>query len=120
MAIPRISFADRRPRHRGVSRQFLVALGRVALVRALVSVPAMAPEKLEVVRRQLDDEGITAKHEVLVARGEVGVEMLAERGVEVETMGRGVEQDREYFLAAGAAGAIAAERLRWSENSGSD
>jgi hypothetical protein len=117
VAVPRISFADQRVRHRGVSRQFLVALGRVALVRALVSVPAMEPEKLELVRRQLDDAGITGEHDVLVARGEVGLETLAERGVEVKSMGRTVEEDREFFLAAGAAGAVAAERLTWTGNS---
>ncbi len=120
IAIPRISFADRRPRHHGVSRQFLVALGRVALTQALVSVPAMQPERLELVQRQLDDEGITTKHEVLVARGEAGIEALAAHGVEVKSMGRSVEADPEFFLAAGAAGAIAVERLRWTKNSESD
>jgi hypothetical protein len=120
VAIPRISFADRRPRHHGVSRQFLVALGRVALTEALVSVPAMQPERLELVQRQLDDEGITTKHEVLVARGEAGIEALAAHGVEVKSMGRSVEADPEFFLAAGAAGAIAVERLRWTESSRSD
>jgi len=111
IAVPRISFADARPRHRGVSRQSLVTLGRVALIPAAVAVPQMAPEKLELVHRQLDDEGITEKHEVLVARGEMGLEELARRGVEVKTMGRTIEQDREFFLTAAAAGAIAAERL---------
>jgi hypothetical protein len=120
IAVPRISFADPRPRHHGVSRQSLVALGRVALVEAIVSVPQMDPEKLELVHRQLDDEGITQKHEVLLARGEAGLEELARRGVEVKTMGRSVEEDREFFLAAGAAGAIAAERLRWEGSSQSD
>ncbi len=120
IAIPRISFADSRPRHHGVSRQFLVALGRVALTEALVSVPAMQPERLELVQRQLDDEGITTKHEVLVARGEAGIEALAAHGVEVKSMGRSVEADPEFFLAAGAAGAIAVERLRWTKNSESD
>ncbi len=115
IAVPRISFADPRPRHHGVSRQSLVALGRVALVEAIVSVPQMDPEKVELVHRQLDDEGITQKHEVLLARGEAGLEELARRGVEVKTMGRSVEEDREFFLAAAAAGAIAAERLRWEE-----
>ena len=89
----------------------------MALVRARVSVPAMEPEKLELVRRQLDDAGITAEHDVLGARGEVGLETLAERGVEVKSMGRTVEQDREFFLAGGAAGAVAAERLTWTGNS---
>lgn len=117
IAIPRISFADERPRHRGVSRQTLVALGRVALLESVVTVPAMEPEKLEIVHRQLDDAGITERHEVLVAKGEVGLEALAERGVAVTTMGRGVEEDPEFFLAAGAAGAVAAEAMKWTQNS---
>jgi hypothetical protein len=120
IAVPRISFADPRPRHHGVSRQSLVALGRVALIPAVVAVPGMAAEKLELVRRQLEEEGITEKHEVLVARGEIGVEALTQRGLQVKTMGRGVEQDPEFFLTAGAAGAIAAERLTWTQGSESD
>jgi hypothetical protein len=116
IAVPRVSFADPRPRHRGVSRQSLIALGRVALVQAVVAVPDMPPEKLEFVHRQLDDEGITAKHEVIVAKGEAGVEELAARNLAVKTMGRSPEQDPEFFLAAGAAGVIAAERLTWGES----
>jgi len=112
IAVPRISFADPRPRHQGVSRQSLIAIGRVALVSAVVSLPEMAPEKLEVVQRQLEEEGIFEKHEVLVAQGEAGVQALAARGIEMKTMGRTVEQDPEFFLAAGAAGAIAAARLK--------
>jgi len=120
IAVPRISFADPRSRHRGVSRQTLVALGRVALVRAIVSLPDMPADRLELVRRQLDDEGLTAKHDVLIARGEIGLQTLRERGVEVKTMGRRPEEDPEFFLAAGAAGAIAAQRLTWDETPGSD
>lgn len=120
IAVPRISFADPRPRHRGVSRQSLVVLGRVTLVRAVVSVPQMAAERLELVRRQLDDEAITVKHDVLVARGEPGIERLRDAGIAVTTMGRSIEDDPEFFLAAGAAGAIAAERLTWDESSRSD
>jgi hypothetical protein len=50
----------------------------------------------------------------------MGVQALRERNIEVKTMGRAVDEDPEFFLAAGAAGAIAAERLRWIENSSSD
>ncbi len=118
VAALRISFADPRPRHHGVSRQSLIALGKVTLVEAVVTVPQMDPEKLELVRRQLDDEGITERHEVLLVRGEIGVTTLAERAVSVTTMGRTVEQDPEFFLAGGAAGAVAAEGLKWTGNSG--
>ena len=120
VAVPRISFADPRARHRGVSRQTLVALGRVALVAALVAVPAMDPERLEFVHRQLDDEGITERHEVMVAKGEIGLETLVEKGVEVKSMGRSPAEDPEFFLAAGAAGAVAIEGVTWTENSESD
>jgi hypothetical protein len=120
IAVLRISFADPRPRHRGVSRQSLVTLGRVTLVEAVVVVPEMEPDRLELVRRQLDDEGITEHHEVLVARGEMGIQTLADRGVEVKTMGRTVEEDPEFFLAAGAAGAVAAQGLKWTKSSEND
>ncbi len=111
IAVPRISFADPRPRHRGVSSQTLVVLGQVALVRAAVSVPAMAEERLALVHRQLDDAGVTARHDVLVVNGEGGLRVLEERGVEARSMGRTPADDPEFFLAAGAAGALAAEAL---------
>jgi hypothetical protein len=111
IAVPRISFADPRPRHRGVSRQTLVVLGQVALVQAVVSVPMMAEERLEVVHRQLDDAGITERHDVLVVNGETGLQALGERGIEASSMGRTAQDDPEFFLAAGAAGALAAEQL---------
>jgi hypothetical protein len=111
IAVPRISFADPRPRHRGVSSHTLVVLGQVALVRAAVSVPAMAEERLALVHQQLDDAGVTARHDVLVVNGEAGLQVLQERGIEARSMGRTPEDDPEFFLAAGAAGALAAEAL---------
>jgi hypothetical protein len=120
IAVPRVSFADPRERHRGVSRQSLVALGQVALVQAVVAVPAMDSDRLELVHRQLDDAGITERHEVLVAKGEIGLQVLAQHGVEVTTMGRRVDEDPEFFLAAGAAGAVAVEAITWTNNSEKD
>ncbi len=89
----------------------MIALGRVALTQTVVSVPDMAQEKLDLVQRQLEEAGIFEKHEVLVARGEPGLELLKQHGIEVKTMGRTMDEDREFFLAAAAAGAIAAARF---------
>jgi hypothetical protein len=111
IAVPRISFADPRPRHRGVSRQTLVVLGKVALSPAVVSLPMMDEEKLEMIRRQLDDAGIIEKHDVLIVKGEIGLQVMEERGIEAKSMGRTAKDDPEFFLAAGAAGALAAESL---------
>jgi hypothetical protein len=52
--------------------------------------------------------------------GEIGMDALRERGIDVRTVGRSAEEDPEFFLAAGAAGAIAAEGLRWAPSSSSD
>jgi hypothetical protein len=115
IAVPRISFADSRPRHRGVSRQSLVTLGRATQVECLVAIPEMEAEKLEYVQRQLEEEGILSQHQVLVAKGDLGVTALEQRGLEVKSMGRTAAEDPEFFLAAGAAGAIAAARLAGGE-----
>jgi len=71
----------------------------------------MDEEKLEMIRRQLDDAGIIEKHDVLIVKGEIGLQVMEERGIEAKSMGRTAKDDPEFFLAAGAAGALAAESL---------
>jgi hypothetical protein len=50
------------------------------------------------------------------------VEELQGRGFDVETMGRGIEDDPAFFLAAGAAGVLAGrmavENRRWRRPAG--
>lgn len=112
IAAVRLSFADPRPRHRGISQQFLVALGKIALRRAVIPLPTLAAEKLLLLQTQLKETGIDRQHEVVLEEGEVGLEELRRRAIVVTSMGRSIAQDREFFLAAGAAGAAAAKRLK--------
>ena len=109
VAIPRISFADPRPRHRGLSRQTAVALGQVALRPAVVAIPAMAPERAALVQQQLDESGISSRHRVVIRDGAIGVEALTRCDLDVASMGRSPDQDPERFWAAGAAAVIAKE-----------
>lgn len=111
VAAARISFADPRARHRGISRQFLVSLGRVALWRAVVAIPELEEEKLSFLQEQLRQEGISSRHEIVIENGEAGIEELRRRQIRVTSMGRSMDEDREFFLAAGAAGAAAAKIL---------
>lgn len=92
----RVSEGDQRERHRGVSHHSRTVLD---LVHAPVTVAA---------------------HPLLGARGRVdAVEvdepdtpaLLEAQGLRVTTMGRGPDQDRAFFQAAGAAGALAARML---------
>ncbi len=102
----RISEADARSRHRGVSHHSLTAYGRVALAPADVVVPSLPGFFGERVRDQAWHLG--ERHTLV----EVSVQGLEDEvralPVKVSTMGRGLEEDRAAFLSAAAAGRHAA------------
>ncbi|HHV62174.1 MAG TPA: DUF3866 family protein [Firmicutes bacterium] len=106
--IPRISFADPRPRHRGLSHHSLTNLREVAVTPAIVCLPDLPRERWLVLRSQLDDEVIKKRHVIVTEDGVPGVNLLKEEGVPATTMGRGLDDDPEFFLAAAAAGSFAA------------
>jgi hypothetical protein len=112
VAALRISDADARSRHRGVSHHSATAYGRVALVPADVVVPVYVDELADLgvlVSAQAADLG--SRHRLV----EVGLDGLYEAlrasPVPLSTMGRGLDQDPAAFLAAAAAGRHAATLL---------
>lgn len=110
IAVLRLSTADSRPRHQGVSHHTCTALGRVAQTRSTVVVPRLTDGHLqEEVYRQLAAAGITVRHSLVDAPGELGLELLARLGVPLSSMGRGPQDDLPFFLAAAAAGWVAGE-----------
>jgi hypothetical protein len=109
VAALRVSAADPRPRHRGVSHHSLTAIGRVALTPADVVVPVL-PEPLGAeVRRACAPLG--ERHRLVEVRTEGLDGALAAAPVELSSMGRGLGDDPAYFLAAAAAGCHAASLL---------
>ena len=52
--------------------------------------------------------GLEERHHLVEVDGRPGIDGLAERGTRVTSMGRGPEDDPAFFLAAGAAGVLAA------------
>lgn len=116
VAALRVSGADARPRHRGISHHSLTAIGRVATARSTVVVPRFdgvrLPEEAApttgldaVVDAQLTRLG----HHDLVHETVDGLyEALSEVPVRLSTMGRGLAQDPAAFLAVAAAGRVAA------------
>ncbi len=112
IAIPRISFADPRKRHRGVSHHTLTALGRVALQPALVAVPRLEEEAQRYIESQLSAAGIPARHQVVVTDGGPALEGMKAYDLKVSTMGRGPHETPEFFLACGAAARLAVDVCR--------
>lgn len=113
IAIPRLSFADPRPRHRGVSHHFLTALGRVARTPAVIPLPALGGVEEESIRERVGELlAVPGCPPHVVER--VDVEFFGEclRGREwaAVSMGRGFAADPAAFLAPAAAGRLAAEQ----------
>ncbi|WP_147131484.1 DUF3866 family protein [Stackebrandtia albiflava] len=103
----RISDADARDRHVGVSHHSLTAYGRVALAAADLPVPTgLAPELAARVSEQL--EPLRSRHRVVPVDAEGLVEAMRRSPVRLSTMGRGLDADLAYFLACAAAGRHAA------------
>lgn len=106
----RISEADPRPRHRGISHHSLTSYGRVALARADVAVPELPGEFGKQVTAQAAPLG--ERHQLVSVPVDGLMEPLAGCPVRLSTMGRGLAEDGAYFLAAAAAGRHAARLLR--------
>ena len=112
----RVSFADPRERHRGVSHHAITALSRVALVPVHVAVPQTLDEhRRAVMWDALRSARLEERHQLVEATGQPALDVLRQSGVDVESMGRAIEDDPEFFLAGGAAGVLAGRMAarRW-------
>ncbi len=103
----RISGVDPRERHRGVSHHSTTAFGRVALAGLDLVVPAGLPEPLAARVRE-DLAGQPARNRVVQVPTDGLAAALRACPVPLSTMGRGLDEDHAYFLAAAAAGRYAA------------
>ena len=106
----RISDADPRMRHHGVSHHSVTAYGRVALARADVVVPALAGEFG--VRVAAEAAALSGRHDLVTVPADGLETALRACPARLSTMGRGLDEDLAYFLAAAAAGRHAGRLLR--------
>lgn len=106
----RISGADARARHRGLSHHSVTAYGRIALAAADLVVPdGLDPDLAATVQRGV--AGLAERHRI-VRVGVAGLDAaLRASPAALSTMGRDLDADYAYFLAAAAAGRHAATLL---------
>lgn len=103
----RISDADPRERHRGISHHSLTAYGRVALAPADLVVPAEFGDLTPAGFGDLvaaDLATLPPRHRVVKVAVDGLDEALRALPVRLSTMGRGLDEDHAYFLASAAAG----------------
>ena len=112
VACLRVSQADARPRHLGISHHSMTAYGRVALAGADVVIPILEGALGAQVRREAEvlcePRPGAAQHRLVEVPVDGLMELLraaeAETGVRLSTMRRGLDEDTAAFIAAAAAG----------------
>ncbi|MEA4882173.1 MAG: DUF3866 family protein [Clostridia bacterium] len=110
--VPRLSRRDPRPRHRPVSHHTITVLEDVCCTPATCVIASdMDPAFSEEVRAALADAVRGRGHSMESAPGRDAVDSLLARGVELSTMGRGFEEEPEFFLTCAAAGVYARKLL---------
>ncbi|HEU5001348.1 MAG TPA: DUF3866 family protein [Actinomycetota bacterium] len=107
----RISAADPRERHRGVSHHTVSALRYATPIRSRIAVPVLEQPLRAAVWDRLQAEGIVERHDVTEVDAAQTLEALAAAGLQPHSMGRSVADDAPFHLAAGAAALLAAGLL---------
>jgi hypothetical protein len=111
IACLRVSFADPRARHVGLSHHTRTALRLACRERVEVAVPRLGGEEDARLRADLTASGIDERHQLVDVDPPDVLALFERAGLDVVSMGRPAAADPAMFLAAGAAGALAAARL---------
>jgi hypothetical protein len=105
---PRISFADRRERHRGISHHTITALGTAALAGAEIALPTLLPDRRDAIMQRLEEARLLDLHRVVeVELGDEVERALSDSPVPFSSMGRSYADDPDCFRAAAAAAVFA-------------
>ena len=108
IAVPRLSFADPRARHHGLSHHTLTVLGRLTLAQVHLPLPELPEAEAALVMEQITRHGLT-RHRLSTLDGAPGIAACRRANIPLRSMGRAFDDDPACFLAAAAAGRAAAE-----------
>lgn len=109
IAIPRISFADPRPRHQGISHHSLTVLSKIAKTSAHIAIPFFEEQKRQIIYKQLDIGNISKNHMIHWIDESYIFEQLKTSSSNLRSMGRGLQEDPDFFTTAGAAARFVTE-----------
>lgn len=111
IAVPRISFADIRKRHRGISHHTLTVLDKISKTSAIVGIPNFEKSKNEYIYSQISSTAIQKKHKIIYMDSTKTTKILENSTMNMRTMGRDFTKDKEFFITAGLAGELGAKIL---------
>lgn len=103
VAIPRISFADMRDRHRGISHHSITIFDEIVNVGVEIPITIYDEEKDSVIKNQIKENKLEEKHKIKYIENNRTKEDIDSYGLKVKSMGRNYEQDSEFFDSASSA-----------------
>jgi hypothetical protein len=115
IACLRVSFADGRDRHHGLSHHTATALRLAARDRTTVAVPVLPAEQAARLRADLEAAGIDQRHDLVDVDAPDALALFERHGLRIASMGRPATDDPALFQAAAAAGALAASCVRHAD-----
>lgn len=105
--IPRISFADPRGRHRGLSHHSQTILKTVVLSKGWVGLPILPREQSNIIWGQIRQWKLEDKFHFVEKDASALKETLSEYEIPLNSMGRSYDDDPAFFAAAWASGLVA-------------
>ncbi len=111
VAALRVSFADPRERHVGLSHHSATALRLACRERVLVPVPCVGGPEEARLRADLAAAGIDRRHEIVDVAPIGVIDAFARHDLDIVSMGRPAAADPVLFEAAAAAGIVASAHL---------
>ncbi len=114
--IPRISFTDKRRRHHGISHHSLTVLDHLTHHPAHVVLPKILSPERELILEQINNLKNNQKHYIVEVDGSILKDALSFFQLEVNTMGRGFQEEEAFFLACGAAAQYGLRELPMGTN----
>lgn len=105
--IPRISFADGRKRHYGLSHHTLTPLSQFTFKRAVLPIPFVKEIQRQIIEQQVENERFQIQHDIHFAKedyvSDAVMRALTKAVLPIQTMGRKYEDDPVFFLAVAEA-----------------
>ncbi|NLJ41686.1 MAG: DUF3866 family protein [Clostridiales bacterium] len=100
--VPRISFCDPRKRHYGISHHFINVFCEIIQSPLPIILPHTDLSRMGHMINQLRITSLLKKHPIIIRKGKGIIKSLREYGLDPITMGRGFNDNPEFFHALGA------------------
>ena len=100
IVVPRISFADQRDRHQAISHHTITVLKEIVNKQVEIPITMYKKENLDIIKKQIEVNGLDKIHKIKYIENLKTKEDLEYFNLKVKSMGRSIDQDREFFDAS--------------------